>query len=243
MKLQNICIVLARPKESGNIGSVCRAMANNGIACLRIVGKKKSFDENEIQKFALHAFSIWQRADFFSSITAACSDCTLAAGTTRRRGKKRKEKLFLPEELAELANPLSESDGKVALVFGNERTGLTDAELAECTIGSIIPSSEQFPSLNLSHAVQIFSYHFFRFTKKSEHGFSPLPLSRIEKTVSLLTDNLQTLGFFQKAGKPEMVRFWTSLLSRASLSESEAKYIEKIFTKISGLANAKNVRS
>lgn len=230
-------MVLARPKESGNIGSVCRAMANNDIADLRIVGEKKSFDENEIQKFALHAFSIWQNANFFSSISDAISDCSLAAGTTRRRGKKRKEKLFFPEELASLSNPITEASGKVALVFGNERTGLTDDELSECTVASIIPSSKKFASLNLSHAVQIFSYHFFRFNKKGEHGFSPLSLSRLEKTVATITDNLQAIGFFQKAGKKAMSQFWLSLLSRASLSESEAQYIEKIFTKIAGLEN------
>ena len=53
-------------------------------------------------------------------------------------------------------------NAKVAVIFGNERTGLTDEQLDECNLGVTIPSSDNFGSLNLSHAVQIMSYHLFR---------------------------------------------------------------------------------
>ena len=153
MNLSNVVIILSRPEESRNVGAVCRAMANNGLKKLQIVGKKSDFDEERVRILAIHASPIWERAEFFDTITDAAKDCVLCAGTTRRRGKKR-GKLLLPEEFAETASPITQN-GKIAVVFGNERTGLEEEELDECTLGVTIPSSAEFGSLNLSHAVQI----------------------------------------------------------------------------------------
>ena len=237
MNLNKIYIVLDHPDECRNIGSACRAMANNDITHLRIVGKKEDYDTEKVHILAIHAAYIYDNAEFFDSITEATADCTIAAGTTRRRGKKRKGKLLLPEEFAETAEKISGSSdsegGNVAIVFGNERTGLTDSQLEECTIGVTIPSSNTFSSLNLSHAVQIMCYHIFRHQKT---GYTPLSLNRIDKTVDVITSSLQQIGFFTLNGKPEMENFWRGICSRAALSESEAQYIEKIFTKAAGLA-------
>lgn len=236
MNLDNITVVLVRPDESRNIGAVCRAMANNNIHDLRIVGKKSDYDEERVRILAIHAAYIWENARFFDSITQATADCSIAAGTTRRRGKKRADKLLLPEEFAELCD---KSGGKIAAVFGNERTGLTDEEVLECTIGVTIPSSQEFASLNLSHAVQIICYHLFRQQGKVSPGYTPIDLKRLDKTVDTISRSLKQVGFFKVAGQADMERFWRGLLSRAVLSEGDASYIEKTFTKIAGL-NSKN---
>ncbi|MBR0101704.1 MAG: RNA methyltransferase [Treponema sp.] len=239
MNLSNVVVILSRPEESRNVGAVCRAMANNSLKTLRIVGKKSDFDEARVRILAIHAASIWENAQFFDSITEAAKDCTIIAGTTRRRGKKR-GKLLLPEEFADTADQIS-SDGKIAIVFGNERTGLEEEELDECTMGVTIPSSEEFGSLNLSHAVQIISYQIFRKSlegkNKASRGYTPVSLERLGKTVTEIADNLQKIGFFKVTGRPDMEKFWTDVLSRAALSESEAQYIEKIFDKAAGLAS------
>ncbi|WP_294427584.1 RNA methyltransferase [uncultured Treponema sp.] len=239
MNLSNVVIILCRPEESRNVGAVCRAMANNGLKNLRIVGKKSDFDEERVRILAIHAASIWENAEFFDSITAASKDCVLCAGTTRRRGKKR-GKLLLPEELAESVSPITQ-DGKIAVVFGNERTGLEEQELDECTMGVTIPSDEGFPSLNLSHAVQLVSYQIFRKSLEEKNkisaGYTPVTLERLDKTVTGIADNLQKIGFFKVTGRSDMEKFWTDVLSRAALSESEAQYIEKVFSKAAGLAS------
>ena len=271
MNLQNIVIVLDHPDEPRNIGAACRAMANNDIKDLRIVGKKENYDEEKVHTLAIHAGYIYDNAKFFDDINAATADCTLSAGTTRRRGKNR-GRLLLPEEFAEEAAKItgdsedsamprgtagsSENNsmprgtagnsgksenygthaGRVAVVFGNERTGLTDDQLDMCTIGVTIPSSEDFGSLNLSHAVQIMCYHLFRCKKNGISGYTPLPLERLDKTVKNIADNLQKIGFFKVTGRADMEIFWRSVLARAALSESEAQYIEKTFCKMSGLA-------
>ena len=245
MNLSNIVIILCRPEESRNVGAVCRAMANNSLKTLRIVGKKADFDEERVRILAIHAADIWERAEFFDSITSAAKDCVLCAGTTRRRGKKR-GKLLLPEELTETVAPISEN-GKIAVVFGNERTGLEEEELDECTLGVTIPSSAEFGSLNLSHAVQIISYHLYRKSlgenKKISRGSVPISLERLGKTVTKIADDLQKIGFFKVTGRADMSKFWTDVLSRAAISESEATYIEKTFDKAAGLAGKRKNES
>ena len=264
MNLKKIVIILDHPDEPRNIGAACRAMANNDIKELRIVGRREDYDLEKVHTLAIHAAYIFDQAGFYEDINAATADCSLSAGTTRRRGKNRKGKLLLPEEFAEQADMITGIDeddsspdgspedyadskvegdakgGKVAVIFGNERTGLTDDQLDMCTLGVAIPSSQEFGSLNLSHAVQIICYHIFRQklknSGKTNAGFTPLTLERLDKTVANITDNLQKIGFFKLAGRPDMERFWRSLLARAALSESEAQYIEKTFTKMAGLA-------
>ena len=244
MNLNNIVIVLDHPDESRNIGAACRAMANNDISDLRIVGNKADYDIEHIHVLAIHAGGIFDNAHFYNSITEATADCSICAGTTRRRGKKR-GKLLLPEEFADMADDITEGStteagGKVAVIFGNERTGLTDEQLDECNLGVTIPSSDNFGSLNLSHAVQIMSYHLFRKSlveKKGEYrGYTPLTLERVDRTIKTITDNMQKIGFFKMPGREDMENFWRSVLSRASLSEGEAQYLEKTFDKMAGLA-------
>ena len=239
MNLNNIVIVLDHPDESRNIGAACRAMANNDISELRIVGNKADYDIEHIHVLAIHAGPIFDRATFYTSITEATKDCAICAGTTRRRGKKR-GKLLLPEEFAEMASTTT-TNAKVAVIFGNERTGLTDEQLDECNLGVTIPSSDNFGSLNLSHAVQIMSYHLFRkslLEKKGEYrGYTPLTLERVDQTVKTITDDMQKIGFFKMPGREDMENFWRSILSRASLSEGEAQYLEKTFDKMAGLAS------
>ncbi|MBR4180360.1 MAG: RNA methyltransferase [Treponema sp.] len=239
MNLNNIVIILDHPDESRNIGAACRAMANNDISELRIVGDRAAYDIEHIHVLAIHAGGIFDKAKFYNSIKEATADCTVCAGTTRRRGKKR-GKLYLPEEFANQIDQTTEDGAKVAVVFGNERTGLTDEQLDQCTCGVTIPSSEGFGSLNLSHAVQILCYHLFR--KKLDEknggysGVVPVDLERIDKTVKSVTDDMQKIGFFKMPGREDMENFWRSLLSRAAVSESEVQYLEKTFSKISGLA-------
>ena len=249
MNLKNVVIVLDHPDESRNIGAACRAMANNDISDLRIVGNIKDYDIEHVHVLAIHAGPIFDNAKFYSSIKEATADCSICAGTTRRRGKKR-GKLLLPEEFASMAGSVLLEDNeeakntKVAVVFGNERTGLTDEQLDECNLGVCIPSSEDFGSLNLSHAVQIISYHLFREnmkeTKGERHGFTPLTLERVDETVKTITDNMKKIGFFKMPGREDMENFWRSILSRASLSEGEAQYLEKTFCKMAGLASKNN---
>ncbi len=73
-------------------------------------------------------------------------------------------------------------------------------------------------------------------THPAYRGYTPLTLERLDKTVSEITDNMKRIGFFKMPGREDMESFWRNILSRAALTEGEAKYLEKTFDKISGLA-------
>jgi len=241
MNFDNIVIILDRPGESRNIGAVCRAMANCSMHALRIVGTKKAdIDTDAVYRLAIHAASIFDNALFYDTIADATKDCALAAGTTRRAGKRRKGTLLLPEELATIVNNATDSTGehaKVAILFGNEQSGLSDEEIESCDFGVTIPSSNEFGSLNLSHAVQLICYEVYR------AGITPHPNGReaisreqVDHTVTCILDDLQQIGFFSYQGRDKMGELWTSILSRAVLSKDEALLVQKTFDRAAAMA-------
>jgi tRNA/rRNA methyltransferase/tRNA (cytidine32/uridine32-2'-O)-methyltransferase len=135
------------------------------------------------------------------------------------------------------------ASGPAAIVFGNERTGLEDAELDLCNIASHIPVSDAFPSLNLSHAVQIYAYELFLALGPAESSgpepvkgeWTPLDRTRTAELVSSITDTLAGLGFYKHPGREEQARFLGDLVSRAGLTEHEGKYLKDIFAKAARL--------
>jgi len=232
-------IVLCRPEDSRNIGSVCRAMKTMGFMNLHIVGNRDDYNPEQVRTLAVHAFDVWEHAQFFEpspeGLLNATRDCTLVAGTTRRMGQKRKSWGMTPGQFAELAhrNP----GGRAAVVFGNERTGLTDEELDCCAVAVNIPANPDFPSLNLSHAVQILTYTLYTHDHTKQRGYTPITRERLARLVQTIGESTDRIGLFKLAGRDAHDRFMESVFSRASLSESEAKRLEKLFHRISFIRN------
>jgi len=228
-------IILCRPEESGNVGSVCRAMKTMGCYDLRIVGEKGSYDEERVRIMSVHAFDIWREARFFpptvDGLTSAMADCAVSAGTTRRMGQKRKSWGMTPDQFANLARETG-SNGTIGLVFGNERTGLTDEELARCALAVNIPSNPDFPSLNLSHAVQIMTYTLFRAFDERKRGYDPVSLERLAGGIRSITDNIDRMGLYRKPGLEGNARFLQGILERAQVSEGELTRLEKLFQRM-----------
>jgi tRNA/rRNA methyltransferase/tRNA (cytidine32/uridine32-2'-O)-methyltransferase len=212
---------------------------------------RESLDEAVIRARAVHAADIWEGAEFFDTLAAAAADCTLLIGTTRRRGHHRKNVTMDPKELAawlrDRLGQTGDNGSPTALVFGNERTGLEDDELALCNIASHIPVSDAFPSLNLSHAVQIYAYELFQtLGTRAMPGEAPndlvkgawVPLSReqADALTAAVTKNLEALGFYRHPGRAEQERFIRDFISRAGLTEQEGRYFGDIFAKAARLA-------
>ena len=236
MNLSEIVVVLVRPAESGNIGAACRAMKNMGMNRLRIVAPEGPVDEAVVRVRAVHAADLWERAERFDTLAEAVADCTLVVGTTRRRGKKRKNITLTPWELAEA---LRARQGTAAVLFGNERTGLDSEELALCSLASHIPVDEGFPSLNLSHAVQIYTYELHRVLENAAGGrWVPVDRVRLEQTAAAMADSLESIGFYKQAGRQDQERFFRDILARAAPTLDEVRYLEKIFGKIARMADA-----
>jgi len=228
-----VVIILCRPEISQNIGAVCRAMANNDCTDLRIIGNKCDYVEQEVLRLALHAEKIWHAARFFppsiQGLEDSIGDCTIIAGTTHRMGEKRKSWGITPEDFASLAIP---AHSKIGVVFGNERTGLTDEELQVCSIALNIPSAELFPSLNLSHAVQIICYTLFRAYSPKKYGYERIAYTRIQELAQRINGDLCSIGLFHHAGKEYNILFLQEIIARAGLSQKESLYLENMFKKI-----------
>ena len=209
-------------------------MKNMGLTSLRIVGSE-NIDLEKASIVAVHAKDILERARFFHTIEEATNDVSLIAGVSRRRGKRRKYFAVAPDVLAER---ICLMDGKkTALVFGNEATGLTDDELAKCHIAVAIPSSALFPSINLSHSVQILAYEIY--TKSSSHqscGYTPITNQALGALIRDVIESLRGIGFFKQVGPDDMFVFLRDILARAQLSDKESERMRLLFRKIHGLA-------
>jgi tRNA/rRNA methyltransferase/tRNA (cytidine32/uridine32-2'-O)-methyltransferase len=204
-------------------------MKNAGLSLLRIVDCEP-LDNTQICTRAIHAADIWEHTEHFSDLASAVQDCSLVVGTTRRRGVRRKSMNMSPSELA---GYIQDRSGKAALVFGNERTGLETAELRCCNMASFIPASAAFPSLNLSHAVQIYAYELFctLSSEPSDSGRLVLDQREIASLVKNISGSLALLGFYQEPGREDQERFLEDLIARAGLSAREGKYFGDIFIK------------
>jgi len=161
----------------------------------------------------------------------AVADCSIVVGTTRRRGRNRNNVSMTPRALAAW---LAEHPGPAAIVFGNERTGLEEAEMDICNIASHIPSSDIQPSLNISHAVQIYAYELFLAMEKQnpvKGEWQAMNQGEIPQIVESITQALDDLGFYRKPGREKQTRFLRDVISRAGLTEREAEYFRDIITK------------
>ncbi len=227
--LSRIRIVLVDTQDGANIGSCCRAMKTMGIERLVITGGRE-YDEDRVRTLALHAADVWEKAERFDTLQEALEGSIFTVGATRRRGKFRKLSAYSPEQLAKKLSSLPEGD--ISIVFGRESDGLRDDEVAMCSSIVTIPTSDRFPSLNLSQAVQIIAYTLFTNASKYKSGMTAISHSRIADGVTEMVSHLDNIGYF----KLQDERKWTEQLlkditERAALSESEMQRFEKIFRK------------
>jgi len=230
MFLKEVKIVLNRVTESGNTGAVCRVLKNMGLSELRIAAIQPQNQEKILER-AVNSHEIWKNARIFDNLAEAVVDCSIVVGTTRRRGHLRKNASMTPRDLAAW---LAERPGPAAIVFGNERTGLEDDELDLCNIASHIPASDQQPSLNLSHAVQVYAYEFFLAmeTQQPVKGqWTAMSQTDVCALVDSITDILKDLGFYKFPNREEQARFLRDIISRAGLMEREGEYLKDIFAK------------
>lgn len=161
--LDNLCIVMIQTSHPGNIGSAARAMKTMGIRDLRLVQPNK-FNSPETRALASGADDILDHAQHFDTLPDALADCQTVIGTSARSERTlswpqleaRECGVFIAENL---------SQQKMALVFGRERSGLTNEELEHCQYLAHIPMAFDFFSLNIAAAIQLFCYECMMATR------------------------------------------------------------------------------
>jgi tRNA/rRNA methyltransferase/tRNA (cytidine32/uridine32-2'-O)-methyltransferase len=150
-------IVLLRPRNADNLGAIARAMKNFGLSDWVVVSPNpKLLEVPGMNRLAVHAGELLESVRRVDSLAEAVADCAWVVGTTMRRIEGRRR--LSPEAVAERAR----GGANLALVFGDERSGLTNEDLAQCHDVSSIPASEEQPSLNLAQAVLVYAYELGR---------------------------------------------------------------------------------
>lgn len=153
--LDRIRVVLSHPSHPGNIGAAARAMKTMGLSRLVLVNPRV-FPDAQADAMAAGATDVLVQAEVVASLTDALSGTVLAMALTARRRELAVPALWARDGAAELISLAA--SGEVALVFGNETSGLSNEELAMCRRWAMIPVNAEFSSLNLAAAVQVMCY-------------------------------------------------------------------------------------
>lgn len=153
--LDRIRVVLSHPSHPGNIGAAARAMKTMGLSRLVLVNPK-TFPDAQADAMAVGATDLLVQAEVATSLVEALSGTVLAVAMTARRRELATPALWARDAAAELI--ATTAGGDVALVFGNETSGLSNEELGQCRRWAMIPVNPDFSSLNLAAAVQVMCY-------------------------------------------------------------------------------------
>jgi tRNA (cytidine32/uridine32-2'-O)-methyltransferase len=236
--LNNISIVLVNTKTPANVGAVSRCMMNMGLSRLILV-QPPADRNNEAMKLAAGAEEILQSAARFETLREAVSDHGLVVGTSRHTSRHRKN-VHTPRQMAEQVLSFL-SFNKVAIVFGREVNGLDNEDVALCHELVAIPSSDAFPSLNLSHAVMVVAYELF-IAAQAKHPPSELilaPVEELENFYEHLQKTLQDIGFIDRVRPEHMMFSLRQIFGRARLDSRDASILRGILSEIERAAKAK----
>jgi len=153
-----IKVILVEPEYEQNIGYCARVVKNFGFSELFLVNPKVEIGE-EAKMYSKHAHKLLSSAKIVNTLEEAVKDCSIIIGTTAIRSFG-KEVLRTPISPREAAKHLSKTDVKIAVLIGREGTGLSKGELELCDMVVRIPSSDEYGTLNISHALAIILYEF-----------------------------------------------------------------------------------
>ena len=217
-------IVLSNTSHPGNIGAAARAMKTMGFADLVLVSPRH-FPDPDAVAMAAGAADLLQSVRVMGSLEAAIADCTLAVGFSARG----RDLSHAPAALRDLVPEIlaAESTSSVALVFGNETSGLSNEELLRCQRLAHIPANPAYSSLNLAAAVQVACYEL-----AASAGTHALPASGsaeaatrddVEGLVVHLESTVQESGFVDPEHPGRFIELMRRLFARAGLERREVK--------------------
>jgi len=230
--LLKIRIVLIETSHPGNIGGIARAMKNMGLSQLVLVNPKE-FPSAVASARASSAADVLNDAKVVNNLDEAIAGTKLVVGASARLRKVSWPQLDV-RETAKLALETVE-DGEVALVFGREDSGLSNAEMDKCHYLAHIPSNPNYCSLNIGAAVQVFAYECLMATEiESVHtkGYKHTLASteQLEGFYDHLYQALQDIEFLDPAKNARFMRRMRRLFNRTQLDIKEVDILRGILT-------------
>jgi TrmH family RNA methyltransferase len=188
----DIRVVLCQPRNPLNIGAAARAVSNFGFRHLRVVNPYDPAFREAVS--AVGGAPVLQSAELHSTVAGALNDCTMVVGTTAIGHRELQQPLLT---LAQAAPFIRANHGPVALLFGSEKFGLSNEELAFCHQLVHIPTSPQTPSMNLGQAVAVCLYELVREPGTGEQPRGPKAVegSDAEQITRMMLEVLRESGY------------------------------------------------
>ena len=238
--LENVRIVMVEPSHSGNIGAAARAMKTMGVTELALVGVK-NFPDQQALTLASGADDLLQNALQVDTLADALVGVDLVFGTSAR-SRHLPWPVVAPREAAEKA---AAHTGRSAFVFGRERSGLTNDELAMCHYHLQIPTQPNFSSLNLSQAIQVLAYELRMASLVDRQGSESeaaafAPMEQVEGFYSHLESTLTAIDFLNPNQPKMLMKRLRRLFNRAYLEETEIHILRGILARVDKLATSAN---
>lgn len=230
----SIRFVLVRTSHPGNIGAAARAIRTMGFNRLVLVAPH-DYPHPETTALAVGATDVLDRIVVVPTLVEAIADCTLALGcTARRRGVALEE--MTPRAAAARVCAAAPRD-EIAIVFGNERTGLENDELKLCHAAVHIPSDPDFSSLNLAQAVQVLAYELrlemlapnIRPAADESKTDPPASAEQMEYFFSHLEQTLEDIDFHKGRSPRTIMQRLRRLFLRTHMDEREVRILRGIF--------------
>lgn len=239
--MKNCKIVLVRPRDPNNIGAAARAMKNFGFLDLTVVSPHPPIWQEAVS--AVNAQDVLAKARVAGTLAEAVADCTLVVGTADRTRVEPKRSIYTPSDLT---RELHEVDHRLALVFGQEKHGLTNDDLSHCHRLMSIPTQSDCPSMNLGQAVAVCCYELQR--EEPQQSLTRLAvetasLGTVEMTLRLSLDVLRRIDFIIPGNDEHLTRRLRNSFLHYQVSEDDLGIICNILRRIRaelGLLNGGN---
>ncbi|AWK14912.1 tRNA (cytosine(32)/uridine(32)-2'-O)-methyltransferase TrmJ [Candidatus Fukatsuia symbiotica] len=234
--LHNIRIILVKTSHTGNIGSTARAMKTMGLTRLYLVNPLVKPD-HQATALAAGAADIIKEATLVDTLDHALKGCSLVIGTSAR-SRTLSWPISEPSECA-VRSVSAARQAPVGLVFGCERTGLTNEELQKCHYHVAIPTNPEYSSLNLAMAVQILVYEIHKASLKlqqpllqPEETTAYPPADDLERFYQHLEQTLVHTGFIRQVHPGQIMNKLRRLFTRARPESEELNILRGILTSI-----------
>ena len=232
-RLSAVRIVLVATSHPGNIGAAARAMHTMGLARLVLVDPRR-FPDPYAVALASGASAVLDRAQVVATLEEALSGCVLTVGLSARSREFAGRVLALRDAAAEAITHCARGD--VALVFGTEMSGLSNAELALCNAVATIPANPDYASLNLAAAVQVAAYELRQAAGDASvwraPRFEPASFDEIEALYAHATRTLADMRFLSPQMPRRLLPRLRRLFARAALEKEEVSILRGILARI-----------
>ena len=234
--LRHVRVVLVRTTHPGNIGAAARAMWTMGLTRLTLVAPKM-FPHDEATALAAGATRILASAQCVATLDDALTGAALTIGWSARP-REFAGRVLTAREAAEEAIAQTVT-GEVALVFGTEMSGLTNDELARCTLAAAIPANPEYASLNLGAAVQVVAYEMWIAARGeavwSSPRFQRATHDEIEGLHEHARATLTAMAFLNPAMPKRLMPRLRRLFGRAGLEREEVNILRGILARVDDL--------